>query len=680
MKGSLDVSRFIGSVTLVVGLIVLALSVYFLYDFRTLTGLVLMAVSVFLLAQAFSLLRLSVATSSRKKSSSAGEERPPTSFNSRSMIVPSMLVLSMLIASLAPCVASPPDVLLRVEVRDSFGNDLPNQFVQVFGGTQSNQSSLVFQGYTPTTENPSVLTIPISGSVLSSFTHLLVRTANLTQLPGVDLASDWQLDPQWLSKTLSVQDVETNPDLTLAWSTKLQLTIYAGDGARYLHNAWVFMVDAVTGDNVTAALTDDAGYPNSIDITDPTLTTTWASDQLATGEPPGSRLNLGFNLLEGKYIVRIFWKAPGAGAVLPYGKVEGVSVWDTFRDQPQHRYIYLGIDLPPTSTGENNAPAQVRTLSTKVYDLKLTVLDQSPSAKTIASTPVVITAPDASPAWVMHATTSAAGEVMLTLVPAGKYQVVATSPNALYGKPASQIIASAEATVIDAATTISVLLPVFDVNVILVTPSGKPMVDANVTIGGVVIGKTDTLGEVLAASIASGSYTVTANWYGLDISPTVPLTVTLSRAYLLTAGRMALVQILVVGAQGEGLPGAAVTIKTGTTTVFTGMANNDGVVAVELPYGTYGVMASYKGVEASVTLSVTSDTSQSITVGGLGGVLGGIIGGLGGLLGGIIGMIGLPQTPEGMLLLLVLIVVVLLQVVIIAFIWRRRRTVSKARE
>jgi hypothetical protein len=126
---------------------------------------------------------------------------------------------------------------------------------------------------------------------------------------------------------------------------------------------------------------------------------------------------------------------------------------------------------------------------------------------------------------------------------------------------------------------------------------------------------TDAAGNVLAASIPSGSYTVTSAWYGQDISPTVPLTVTLSRTYLLTASKIALVQIQVVGAQNQGLPQAAVTIKIGTTTVFTGMTNNDGVAAMELPFGTYSVTASHKGVEATATIAVTGDTVQKITTG-----------------------------------------------------------------
>jgi len=515
---------------------------------------------------------------------------------------------------LVPWSVAASTVYLSVEVLDASGNGLPCQLVQVFKGQEPDQANLIFEGYTPLAQRPSVLTIPLPEDVLSGFATILVRTANLTQRPNVDPAQAWQLRPQWLTKVSPIENIRSNPHVVLQWPAKLQLTIYAGDGTRYLHNAWVFIVDATTNNNVTAALTDDAGFSNSIDIMDPALITAWATDPLATGNPSGSRLNLGFNLLEGKYIVKVFWKAPDAGAVKTFGKVEGVSVWDTFGDQPQHRYIYLGVPMPASATGEDNATAQVRTFNTKVYDLTVKVVDQSPSARAITSAPLTITAPDAYPHWVMAKITSGAGEVTLNLVPAGKYQIVATSPVALYGKPSLQIAASVEARVIDSPAIILVPLPIFDATVTLVTPSGKPIVGADVTVGGVALGKTDTQGSVLAASIPSGSYTVTSSWYGQDISPTVPLTVTASMTYTITASRIAGVQVQVVGAFNQGLPQVPVTIKTGSTTVFTGVTNNDGVAALELPYGTYSVTASYKGVEATKTISVTGDAVEKIVM------------------------------------------------------------------
>jgi len=521
------------------------------------------------------------------------------------------------------------------------GLDLPNQYVEIIrdevwyydwdAGVYVIVEEDVGQawGYTPIDANPSVLYFRSSPTfILWGFYDHTIWTTNLTQRTETNFDAwkywfndKWQLRPQWLHahKWGDMVDGEiwswTSQCECMQWPAKLQLTIYAGDGVRYLEDAWVFIVDAESNENITAALTDYSGYPGSVEMTTAALQTIWATDPLATGEPRGKFLNLGFNLLKGKYIVKVFFKPREAGAVNPFGRVDGVSVWDTFRDQPQHRYIYLGVAPPPTATGEDDAPCQVRTFNTKVYDLRIKVVDQSPSVRAIAGAPVTVTATDPHPDWVMTRTTTAAGEVALTLMPAGKYMIAATSPTALYGKAASGIAATLEARVIDAPAFALVPLPIYDATVKLVTPSGKPIVGAEVTVAGVALGKTDAEGNVLAASIPAGSFTVSATWYGLDISPTVPLTVTLSRTYLLTASKIALVQIQVVGAQNQGLPGAQVSIKTGTTTVFTGMANNDGVVAVELPFGTYEAKASYKGVEASKSISVTGDVVEKITTG-----------------------------------------------------------------
>ena len=520
------------------------------------------------------------------------------------------------------------------------GNDLPNQYVEVWNYGDYpvvDIDALMFKGYTPL-DSPSILYVRSTPTnILWGFYNFAVATTNLTQVPTHDLQKDWELDPQWLVASLPGGSIDWwSYGVTLQWPTKLQVTVYAGDAARYLHNAWVFIVDAVTNDNITAALTDDAGYPNSIDITGPALITAWQYDPLATGNPSGSRLNLGFNLgyaawsyIEaapfgdiivnctsgsGKWIVKVFWKAPDAGVVQTFGKIDGVSVWDTFRDQPQHRYIYLGVDMP-VNTGEDNATCQVRTFNTKVYDLKLKVVDQSPSARL---------APDGTSlkitgyGWTITNTTNA-GEFTLKLVPAGGYNVVATYPTSLYGKSPSTFKAAVVANVIDGPATVLVQLPIFDATVTLVTPSGRPIVGATVTVVGGTGQTTDAAGNVLFTSIPSGSYSVTATWYVQPINPTQSLAVTLSRTYLLTASNIALVAVQVIGAQNQGLSGANVVVKTGTTTVFNGMASSDGTVALELPYGNYNFHATYKSVTGDANngqpVAINADTVVTIPTG-----------------------------------------------------------------
>jgi len=506
-------------------------------------------------------------------------------------------------------------------VRDEFTNLAGDIF----------DAQLLAWGYTPITANPSMLYVRSAPTnLIWGFYDTWISTTNLTQRTSTNFDAwfkwfdeKWQLRPQWLNHLEIGAPVDggifswNSTFVYMQWEAKLQLTIYAGDGVRYLDQAWVYIVDAETNYNVTAALTDLSGYPGSITLTDPALIAIWATDPIATGEPRGKILNIGFNLLEGKYIVKVFFKSKDiGGAVDPFGRVDGVSVWDTFRDQPQHRYIYLGVNMPPSATGEDNDTCQVRTFNTKVYDLRISVVDQSPAARSIGSAPLTVTATDPHPDQVANFVTDAStGEKTLTLVPAGKYIIVAKSPVALYGKAASSISATVEARIIDIPYFALVPLPIFDVTVQLVTPSGKPITNAAVTVGGVALGVTDAAGSVSAPSIPGGSYTVTATWFGLDISPATPLAVSLSGTRLLTASHIAAVQVQVVGAQNQGLAGAQVTVKTGTTTVFSGIASSDGVVNLELPYGSYSITATHKGVEASQTASVTGDAVIKITTG-----------------------------------------------------------------
>ena len=514
--------------------------------------------------------------------------------------------------------------------------------------------------------NPSILTFQILEAALSGYDSVFVRTANLTQRTPTNYNNwrawcnnRWQLIPQWLGGTLTLVQITSNPGVTwvLNWPAKLQITVNAGDATRSLMDAWVLVVDGDTGNNITAALTDLSGHSGSITLTDPALIAMWSTDALATGTPKGKILHLGFNLLSGRYVVKVFFKSKDiGGAVDPFGRVDGISVWDTFRDQPQHRYIYLGVTPPATATGEDGSPSQVRTFNTKVYDLRIKVVDQSPAARSIGSAPLTVTAGDLHPTQTKSFTTDAStGELTLTLVPAGKYVIVAKSPVALYGKAASSITATVEVEVTDAPCFALVQLPIFDAVVKMVTPSGRPITGADITVGGVVLGVTDDEGSVTAASIPAGSYTVTATWFGLDISPTTPLTVTASATYTETVSKTARVQIQVVGAIDQGLAGAHVTVKTAVTIIFIGVTDSGGVVIVDLPHGTYSVTVTYNGIEASKMISVTGDMTEKIVT------------------GLFIELLGQPLTFAGFLFCTIPILVVL---AIAAFLLLRRRKPS----
>ncbi|MEM0259720.1 MAG: hypothetical protein QW314_07705, partial [Thermoproteota archaeon] len=83
-----------------------------------------------------------------------------------------------------------------------------------------------------------------------------------------------------------------------------------------------------------------------------------------------------------------------------------------------------------------------------------------------------------------------------------------------------------------------------------------------------------------------------------------------SQTYTLVAGNIATVTVQVLGAQNQGLPGATVTIGP-----ITGVTTGDGTFVTEIPYGTYTITASYKGVSASQSATISGDTTVTLRTG-----------------------------------------------------------------
>jgi hypothetical protein len=267
--------------------------------------------------------------------------------------------------------------------------------------------------------------------------------------------------------------------------------------------------------------------------------------------------------------------------------------------------------MPPSSTGEDNATCQVRTFNTKVYDLKLKVVDQTLEARIVGNSPITI-----ATTWAPWPTFSATtdqdtGEVTVPYVPAGEYIIDAVSPvtnlyNPSLGKPKARVTAN----VIDAPLNLLVPLPIYDATIQLVNPFGGPIAGATVTVGVKPLeGVTGPDGKILAPSIPGGSYTVGATLYGKPINPTLALNVGMSRLYVLPAGNMALVTVKVTGTSNQGLTKAAVTVKLGTTQIFSDVTNEDGILTLWLPKETYTIAVSHKGFSDSKSVPVTGDTT-----------------------------------------------------------------------
>ncbi|MGC9086996.1 MAG: hypothetical protein ACP5IT_12465, partial [Thermoproteota archaeon] len=308
-------------------------------------------------------------------------------------------------------------------IKTAYSHDLPNQYVAIVreeikdskGNVLSPRTKLL-EAWTPyngtygsdvsgTRKLRAVLLKSTPNNILWGFYGVEIFTANVTQseatkpnnfvipsenefkaftdykLPnGTTIKggtggwiADKQVRPQWLAKYLegATGGVDWSTGVySLQWPAKLSITIPRLEGAD------VYVVDARTNYNVSVARTGKTGEASVVENVkldtahNPTNDPFIVPSAYALGQPV--TLDLGFNLLNGTYIVKVVY--------------QNAIVYDTFTDQPQHRYIYLGVVPPPTATGEDYDNAQTRTFPPKVaYSLMLKVIDQSPATRPLES-------------------------------------------------------------------------------------------------------------------------------------------------------------------------------------------------------------------------------------------------------------------------------------------------------
>jgi hypothetical protein len=236
------------------------------------------------------------------------------------------------------------------------------------------------------------------------------------------------------------------------------------------------------------------------------------------------------------------------------------------------------------------------------YSVTIRVLDESPQVRLVSNASVTITRVDVNSNVVIEKVTASNGEVT-ELLDEGTYNISATSPVALYGKAAQSITNSTRVYVPLSSASVELRLPICDARIELLSPSGVPLPGAGLVVDGVYLGETGS------------SFTVTASMYGQDISPTVPLVVTASATFTVTATSIAQLRIQVVNALDQGLAEANVMVSVRAATVFTGATDDHGTVSLELPYGLYYITTSYKGVEVTKTLSLAGDATEKMETG-----------------------------------------------------------------
>ncbi|MGB9786534.1 MAG: carboxypeptidase regulatory-like domain-containing protein, partial [Infirmifilum uzonense] len=416
-------------------------------------------------------------------------------------------------------------------------------------------------------------------------------------LSPYNLKTEDVLDPDTLTTTVSFDLTNNMPGgvcVPLEWSGIL-VTVFDWSG-KPLQNA---MVAAYLREPNAKA------YPSTINFTN-------ANGNTILYVPPVTQNTQKYQLLvywRDSYLLRAAGKIP-----------KEIVIFDTVTD----------YDTPRLYT-----PGSGTTLETFVYVAKLVLTNAqggSLSQSILNKITVTVTWPDSV---VTKHTPASDGSVILRLAkdtvvswpsdasakyspetpadhgqaPHGAYQVKVDLAGV--GTIATQSIKIEKGRFETSLQIFQVKLDIYDVQLTFTSPFGTPLANAAVQIttpdGRTISDTLDSSGSITVKEVPPGKISFSVGtWKGLNIGysgsvdrqPSVGITVP-------SIGKLT---VKVVGARGQGVEGATVTVQN----VGSFTSDASGIVTLEIPQGTYTVTASKGGREASGTATVTGGKESTL--------------------------------------------------------------------
>jgi hypothetical protein len=336
---------------------------------------------------------------------------------------------------------------------------------------------------------------------------------------------------------------------------------------------------------------------------------------------------------EHPYLLKVFWRDSyllERAGVIP----RSIDIYDSFADEMIPRYfaspeftgtppsgsvlafggtvktyVYIGLIQLLSKEGKPLSPEALAKITVTITWPDGVVTTSKPGSDGVA--PIILNATTVK-SWPHPASAAYNPESPMPQSPAGDYKIVVEWAGV--GKIAEKTMRIHRARLDVPEVREVVYVDVTDVAITLTTPFNTPMAGAKVTAtrldGSKWSGTADAQGRVVVPEAPLGKVDVVVEtWGGMPIGYS-KAGVT---AGALVAENVGKIVVTVVGARGQGLEGAKVTIKE---LGITGSTDAAGRFAAEVPAGTYTVIAEKGGrsVSASVTVTGGKVAEQTLRV------------------------------------------------------------------
>jgi hypothetical protein len=331
------------------------------------------------------------------------------------------------------------------------------------------------------------------------------------------------------------------------------------------------------------------------------------------------------------YEVKVFWRdsylLQMAGVIPRF-----IDIYDSFADEVTPRlfsniiytvpgnfvtsaggtiktFVYIGLVQLLSKEGKPLSPEALGKITVTITWPDGVVTTSTPGSDGVV--PIILNS-NTVKSWPHPASAAYNPESPMPQSPAGDYKIVVEWAGV--GKVAEKTMRIHRAKLDTPEVRETVYVDVTDVTITLTTPFNTPMAGATATVtkldGTTLTLTADSQGRIVVPEAPLGKVDVTiTSWNGMPVN----YKATGVTAGTVTAANIGKLVVTVVGARGQGLEGARVSVSGAGVTIV-GTTDPAGKFAVELPAGSYTVTAEKGGRTASASVSVSGGQTAEQTL------------------------------------------------------------------